>query len=289
MNACKKDSATNTNNTTKNTNTTDSTSIVDSALVIVGEFADPDIIKVSDSVWRLYYAIKPEVPNNNFEVFTSWSKDGVNWNDEDTILTMATFPDIIKTKEGKYRIYFQRAQLINSAISDDGINFTDESGTRVKPPIDTASAAATSTILLPDDTYLMVYRETVNGKYESNSINSVTTAFRTATSTDGLNFTLGDIIVEGRCSTFDGYIDGGELFFMNDTLHLRFWTSAGFQNQEDAGHYDMYSLDNGKTWSAYILFDDSFIGGDPTFAKIGNDWLMYHTGYDGGIYYKALN
>lgn len=44
---------------------------------------------------------------------------------------MATFPDVIKLADGRFRMYFQNAGVIKSAISTDGLTWQDEAGTRI--------------------------------------------------------------------------------------------------------------------------------------------------------------
>jgi len=67
-------------------------------LVIPGTYADADIVKVSDTQWRLYYSIQPEVSGNNLEVYSSTSTDGKTWTQKtSTRKPMATFPDVLNT------------------------------------------------------------------------------------------------------------------------------------------------------------------------------------------------
>src|SRR3989344_13670 len=77
-------------------------------IVIPGNFADPDVVKISDSSYRIYYGIEPEVPGNNLEVYSATSNDGETWTQEQGIRrTQSVFPDVVKLVDGKWRMYFQ--------------------------------------------------------------------------------------------------------------------------------------------------------------------------------------
>ncbi len=256
--------------------------------VIDQQVADPDILKLADGTYRMYYGTEPEVEGNQLEVYTATSTDGITWTANPTaIMTMATFPDVVMLPDGKIRMYFQNNQEIKSALSSDGLDFTVEAGVRIGTGANGESPAAPSVMILEDGTFLMVYRESVDGAYSSTSLNQTTTAFKSATSTDGLFFSLGEIVEDGRSSTYDGYIDGCEIFYDdNSGIRLRYWTSGGTENSSTVeGQYEKASSDHGKTWGTAVKFF-KIRGGDPTYLKTGDSWHMYYTPNSDGVYVK---
>lgn len=294
--SCTQKARTSSETRTENTNATTAVNKTVSTLLIPGQYADVDVVHGSDNTWRMYFGVEPEILGTQFEVYTATSSDGFTWVKEDAaVLTHSTFPDVVLLGDGRTRLYFQRDQAIHSAIANDGVQFTDEEGERVSVVgIGGAeNVAAPTTLLLPDGSYYMIVRATYNAAYSATSINQTSTAFYAMRSTDGLQFTDPTLIVDGRTSLFDGYIDGPELFVADDGVwHLRFWTSAGKENQYNAGQYDMTSTDNGATWSDPKLLLSSrasgIIGGDPVYMNIDGVSYMIYTERGRGIFLRTL-
>lgn len=266
-------------------------------LAINGKYADADVVAIDSNTWRMYYAIQPEVQGNNFEVYSATSTDGKTWKEEPgTRKTMATFPEVIKLKDGRYRMYYQSAAVIKSAISSDGLSFTDESGTRVdKSNTDslTFDNVAAPTIAQTDDgTFIMVYRGTINERYAANTPNATTQVLMWATSADGLSFTKKGIAIDSRNDTLDGQLDGPDLVKWDDGQYHVFMTSY-------TGVYES-TLDSNKFSTPKLAYAGEakqtsmgFTGappGDPTTAKINGTWYMYYgaTGSESGIHYATL-
>lgn len=262
---------------------------------VKGTYADADIVKLNDTTYRMYYAIQPEVKGNNFEVYSSTSTDGKVWTqDPGTRKTHATFPSVVKTSDGKYRMYFQAAGVLKSAISTDGLTFTDESGTRIDTENSAAltfdNVAAPTVTLKDDDSYVMIYRGTINSRYASNTPNPTTQVLMWATSTDGLTFTKKGLAVDSRNSTLNGQLDGPSIVKWDDGKYRVFATTY-------TGVY-YFTFDGSSFGSATLAFagdatQDStgFHGappGDPTLAKIGGTWYMYY-GTTNGINYATLS
>lgn len=291
--------------TTTTTSSNNSTSVAEKALTwqkgdvaVEGRFADADIVQIDDKKWRLYYATQPEVQGHNFEVYSATSSDGKTWKQEGgTRKTMATFPEVIKLKNGKYRMYYQSAGVINSAISSDGLSFTDESGTRVDKSNSAGltfdNVAAPTTIQLSDGSFVMIYRGTINTRYASNTPNPTTQLLMWATSKDGLSFDKKGIAVDSRNETLAGQLDGPDIVKWDDGDYMVFVTSY-------TGVYQ-FSFDGKKFGEPKLAFageakkqGDNFMGappGDPTVAKISGTWYMYYgaTGSASGIHYAALS
>lgn len=262
-----------------------------SKLLLPGRYADPDVVRLADGSWRLYTGVEPEIQGTEFEIYTATSDDGIDWMlQEEPVLTFATFPDAVVLPDGRVRLYYQSGIEIVSAISDDGVNFTTESGVRIAPSglQDGDGVAAPTIVARPDSTYFMIYRASEASRYRAESINPTTTALVSATSQDGLRWMVEDILVDGRSEMFDGYVDGPELFYIGDELHLRFWSSGSFEDQEEtSGQYDMVSQDGGETWSEPEMFS-SILGGDPSYAVVEGEIRMYYTVFTKGIYFNRF-
>jgi len=269
----------------------------EAGIAVAGTYADADVIKISDTQWRLYYSIQPEVQGNRLEVYSSTSTDGKTWTQEaGTRKSMATFPDVIKLSDGRYRMYFQNAGLIKSAISSDGLTFTDESGTRIDKTnsenLTFDNVAAPTVAQLDDGTFVMVYRGTINTRYASNTPNPSTQVLMWATSTDGLTFTKKGLAVDSRSEVLNGQLDGPDLVKWDDGKFRLFATSY-------TGVYE-FTFDGTKFGSPSLALageakktDMGFTGsppGDPTTIKIGTVWFMYYGGpkEENGIHYANL-
>lgn len=260
---------------------------------VEGSFADADVVQVNDTTWRMYYAIQPEVRPNNFEVYSATSSDGKTWKqDPGTRKTMATFPEVVKLADGRYRMYFQGAGAIQSAISSDGLEFVDEAGPRITTANNVGltfdNVAAPTVIMQSDKSYVMVYRGTINERYAANTPNATTQLFMWAISSDGLNFTQKGIAIDSRNEILAGQLDGPDLVKFDDGYRV-FATSY-------TGVYS-FSFD-GKAFGEPSLAyagearkeNGNYMGqppGDPTTAKINGTWYMYYgaTGEDSGILY----
>jgi len=292
-----KSSSTSTTNTTSETETKKSQVWKEQGFAIEGTYADADVIQIADSKWRMYYATQPEVQGNNLEVYSSTSTDGKTWTREaGTRKTMATFPDVIKLSDGRYRMYYQNAGVIKSAISGDGLSFTEESGTRMDKS-NTASlvfdnVAAPTVAKIDDGTYVMIYRGSIATRYASNTPNPSTQLLMWATSTDGLTFTKKGIAIDSRNDTLNGQLDGPDLVKWDDGKYKVFATSY-------TGVYE-FSFD-GKDFGEPVLAlageakkdNMGFHGappGDPSTTKINSTWYMYYGGPKdkNGIHYATL-
>jgi hypothetical protein len=257
-------------------------------LVIPGRFADPDVLQIAEDEWWMYFGVEPEAPNHSFDIYTATSENGTSWKlHKEPILSFATFPDVVRLPDGRLRLYFQQAQEIQSAISSDGLNFQMENGVRLRQTgaLDDEGVAAPSVVQKPDGAWLMVFRATAKGRHQPTSINLVTTTLITAESLDGLSWIRGETVVDSRNDTFDGYVDGPELFYDPDgLLHLRFWSPGKpSESSNTSGQYDMTSLDDGLTWSEPLKFNDDILGGDPTYTFINETLFMYYTVLTEGI------
>lgn len=255
--------------------------------LIEGDYADVDVVALRDGGFRLYFGVEPEGDGHQFEIYTADSENLLNWEfEEEPVLNWATFPDAVELENG-LRLYFQRHAEIWSADSVDGVTFELAEQASVQVPEGFDNVAAPSVVAL-EQGYLMVYRQAEMEAYSNESLNPVSMEFWLAYSEDGLSFVPLKQVVEGRNSVFMGYVDGPELTWEPDgRLALRFWTSAGRQNQEEAGQYVMYSENEGLSWMEPVLFS-SEVGGDPTYLWQGKSLYSFYANRTGAIYSKQV-
>ncbi len=262
---------------------------------IAGTYADADIVELEEGKYRMYFSIEPEVPGNKLEMFSAISGDGKEWETESGVRKeFSTFPDIVKLPDGKYRIYFQSQGVMKSATSADGLSWTDEPGTRIDSSnnagLNLENVAAPTTISL-GDSYLMVYRGTINQKYPAKVPNDNTQILLWATSKDGLAFDKKGVALDSRDALFQGLLDGPELVKWDDgTIRLYFWSYKGvfhttFTGEGFSGDAE---FDYTTASNPMIQFPEN-PPGDPTLAKINGEWLMYYGQHTKGIYYATLN
>ncbi|MEK7202371.1 MAG: hypothetical protein AAB669_02495 [Patescibacteria group bacterium] len=263
---------------------------------VSGQYADADTVKLADDSYRMYYGIQPEVAGNNFEVYSSTSVDGKTWTKEaGTRKTMATFPEVVQLVDGKFRMYFQSAGVIKSAISTDGLSFTDEAGSRIDKTNDLSlifDNVAAPTVITPsvDGVFTMVYRGTINTPYAGEKVpNQNTQILLWATSPDGLTWTKKGLAVDSRTSLY-GLADGPELFTWKDgTTRLSFWSYAGvfWSTFKDGGFTTPEKVFALAEATAMNKFPTP-TPGDPTYAEFNDVWYMYY-GQNTSIDYAVAN
>src|SRR3989344_107789 len=261
-------------------------------IAISGKYADADVINIGDK-YRMYYSEEPEVQDFKGRVYSSISTDGKTWIQEQGIRKeWATFPSIVKTNDGKYRMYFQNSGAIKSAISTDGLTWKDDSGIRIDKEnslnLNLENVAA-PTVIKTDNSYMMVYRGTMNGKYNNKVPNSDIQLFLWATSNDGINFEKKGIVLDSRNDEFLGLLDGPELAEWDDEARLYFWSYKGVYhiNYNDRNFLQSAELDYTTSTNQYMKFPEN-PPGDPTLVKINGKFFMYYGQHEKGIYYAVL-
>lgn len=100
---------------------------------------NPEIVELTNGCLMMYThgQTKDSHPSEN-NTYARSSCDGKNWNWEGLVLKMASMPTVIRLPDGKIRLYFIRSQDragksvkgMMSAVSDDGLKFTEEPGFR---------------------------------------------------------------------------------------------------------------------------------------------------------------
>jgi len=119
-----------------------------------GSITMPNIIEI-DGGYRMYYNMSCA---DSVHIRYAESPDGITWTDGGVVMKNDSSrssrkwiiggPSVVKLTNGQYRMYYRCTQEyidlpkyhVRSAISDDGINFTEEPGVRVEIfPYDTLS------------------------------------------------------------------------------------------------------------------------------------------------------
>lgn len=271
-------------------------------VVVAGQFADADVVDLGNGQYRMYYSVEPEVQGNNLEVYSSISSDGVTWTKEDGIRkTMATFPDVIKLADGRWRMYFQNAGVIKSATSSDGLTFIDEPGARVdknESGYNLENVGAQSTTIQPDGSYLMVYRGAINEAYQTTDKvpNPDTHIDFWSSSRDGLTFEKKGLAIDSRNEVLLGAADGADFVKWDPStssgqaeLRVYFWSYTGiYHTVYSNGAFSAPVFDWTNNKDSRVKFAEN-PPGDPTLIKIKGTWFMYYGQHTKGIYYATLN
>ena len=264
-------------------------------VAVAGAYADADVVDLGNGKFRMYYSAEPETQGFQGQVYSAVTSDGKNWSKEEgTRITSAIFPSVIKLPDGRFRMYFQDRPNIKSAISTDGLTWEREQGVRIDTT-NTAGLALTGvlspTVIKTGVEYLMVYAGAINEPYGKEKVpNKETHPLLWATSKDGLTFEPKGIAVDSRNETFKGWMDGPELVAWDDgTIRLYFFGYFGFYQSifENGIFSEPEFVFYGPNFDDKLFPSDP--PGDPTLAKIGNNWYLFYGYHKKGIYYATLD
>lgn len=266
-------------------------------VAIAGQFADADVVDLGSGKYRIYYASEPESGQIS-TIYSATSTDGKTWAKEDgTRKEGAVFPDVIKLSDGTWRMYFQNDQEIKSATSTDGLTWTDEAGTRIdknETGFELDSVGAQSTTILPDGSYVMLYRGTINEPYQTTEKvpNQTTQLYFYATSKDGLTFEKQGIAIDTRDDVLYGLADGADWVKWDDpstgsgqVLRAYFWSYKGvYYTTYKDGTFSAPQFTFTNNTDTQNKFPEN-PPGDPTLIQIDDQWFMYYGQHTKGIYY----
>jgi len=143
----------------------------------------------------------------------------------------ATVPNILRLEDGRFRLYYGGPGGILSAISDDGLNFTKESGIRI--PSGSADSpemivSDPTLVRLKDGKVRMYYKGATGGGGPGQAVHSVFSAI----STDGLSFEKEGIRVDSRQTPDGGWASVPEAILLPDGRVRIYYVSDG----ADVGH-----------------------------------------------------
>jgi hypothetical protein len=95
---------------------------------------DPDVIELDDGRLRMYF-YDIAVREIEHPIYSALSSDGINYLLEPGVRFKAENiydPDVIRLKDGRYRMYLNNDGRITSAASSDGLVFTADGGMRLQ-------------------------------------------------------------------------------------------------------------------------------------------------------------
>ncbi len=197
--------------------------------VATGGIADAELLLLPSGGYRLYTS-----EMSTHAIISFRSDDGLTWRREEGVrLSNGAFPDAVLLPDGRVRLCYQGAGVINSAISSDGgFTFTQEPGARVAPgwhgDLDASQVGAPTTVALPQVGFRMYYR---GGQEDETFFNRISTVILSAVSTDGLTWRPedgvrldpADFVSPGAPDT-TRFLDGPEALLTDDgAVTLYFW------------------------------------------------------------------
>lgn len=148
-----------------------------------------EITQVDESTFRMYYA-------QNGNIYSATSHKGLHWTTEEGIRVMQAGSglSILQLGDGSWRLYFTRTvdglAVLYSAVSTDGLAFTEEGGARLEAGhpkgYDSASGIVHPSVIQTYDGRYRLYFDTFN------TLNGGGEPWRilSAISDDGLEFTI---------------------------------------------------------------------------------------------------
>lgn len=244
---------------------------------LVTAFSNPffnniDIIQLDDGKFRAYFMFGGNIQS-------AISQDGKTFVLEDGIRIVGGHPAVVKLPDGKIRLYYASSIMsftnntrdILSAISTDGINFTQEEGVRLSPgnsnDLDSLGLIHLDVIDLPSGGYRIYYDAQKIGGEEPNF-----QGILSATSQDGLNFVKDPgIRVSTRSKNLNGFADlTWSPFIEFDGGLYKLYFSVEAEEIKKVGVYLAISEDglNFKVFKRPIFKRDKDIG-PPTVVDFG--------------------
>lgn len=158
---------------------------------------DPSLVKLDDGRYRMYYKLAsgPGGPGQSVHrSYSAISNDGLNFVSEGLRLESVgtidngwvSVPEVVRTFDGRWRMYYVSARdsianVIASAVSEDGLHFVREEGVRVQGMVDPAVVA------LPNGQYWLFGMVGLGAQGAQ--------VIRSATSADGLRFVMDSDVV----------------------------------------------------------------------------------------------
>ncbi|NIT04609.1 hypothetical protein GTO10_07000 [Candidatus Saccharibacteria bacterium] len=142
-----------------------------------------EVISLPDGRYRMYF-------HQGTQMKSAVSADGRAFQVEDGVRLTGSMPSLVKLPDGSWRMYFQTIEsgrgAIKSATSQDGLNWTAESGTRLTPggQHDPDNVVHPSVVTLPQGGWRMYYDGEIRRTEQE-----FTWRVLSATSSDGLIWT----------------------------------------------------------------------------------------------------
>src|SRR3989344_4401118 len=110
---------------------------------------DPDVAKIGDT-WFIYFAQGPQL-------VAASSSDGKTFTKQKTIRDRGSVSNTVQIENNKWRQYYcSESEGIKSATSSDGLNWKDDSGTRITP--DSGTIVCDPAPIETDDGWILFYK-----------------------------------------------------------------------------------------------------------------------------------
>jgi len=209
----------------------------------------------------------------------SWEKDG------GSRISGGSVPYVHALKNGKVRLYYCNSDGILSAISDDGMSFTKEQGTRISKGTGFESNVCDPTIVyLPDGRTRMYYKGANNQNAgPGQSIHKIYSAI----SSDGLTFQKEGLRIDSETNGDNGWASVPDAIILSDgRVRIYYVTASGMEH----GIGSAISSDGLSFVKEEGLRVPNLV--DPALVKIGDRYVLFAASIDErftalpkGIYY----
>lgn len=267
-----------------------------STSVVPGRYADAEVFRLPDGRYRMLYGTESEVPAEDFGIYSSVSSDGKTWRSEGRVLAGSfSGPDVVRLPDGGYRMYLDGqtttttetgTTTVVGVVSDtsaDGATWRPESGLRL--PASWLGAGErygfTSTMRLPDGSWLLAYEVDRDGQYARN-VPSGLARIWWATSPDGLTFTRRGVAVYSSNKLLLGSARspeffGKQLYFhsLKGIFHVT-WNGKSFTRRPKLALASCRDPKKAFPWTPPPA--------DPTLVRIAGMTVMFHGDHTRGIF-----
>ena len=229
----------------------------------------PEAILLEDGSVRLY------VTDMGMKVYRA--SDGLTFSEETAQLPQGSDPTLIRLADGTLRMYYVNmendTQVICTATSSDGLNWTEESSTGISNRTGGPAWGVPDSIELPNGSVRLYWVDEPSG--DSSSVLEV---IRSAASSDGLVF-----VEEAGYRTEDGYVDPYILLAEETGWIGLFATTPDFRRLPQRIHFGTST--DGLTWSIETAAIITVSGGnalDPTAVPLGDgSYRVYYSATPG--------
>lgn len=251
-------------------------------VIIPGGYCDPEVVKLPDGRYRMYYGLDPRTYPENINIVSAVSSDGLNWTAEPgTRMSEGALPSVIELPDGRWRMYYNSPGSIQSAISDDGLNFQAE-GLRLA-----TNLGGPSVVKLDDGRYRMYLQDfefiavTVTTGMPRMDVSPSVSRIKSAISPDGLSWEM-----EPGVRIDAQYAIGTPDIVKLPDGSFQLYFFAGSEKMAEEGVEGVYRAESADglsfsnitfVFGKYIDEEGRKVGtADPCVAKMKDGWRIYY-------------